>query len=129
MSGGNGHVTAASGTTIFRAGDESLCRRGTPGKGAGMKCTQRDEDLQAFFDGELDASRAASFRQHVAECPSCQSRLQFFQDVRSELRAHAAAYKAPAHVKEQIGRYLRQLERRRQREWKAVAALAIIALF
>jgi anti-sigma factor (TIGR02949 family) len=93
-----------------------------------MKCTQRDEDLQAFFDGELDASRAASFRQHVAECPSCQSRLQFFQDVRSELRAHAAAYKAPAHVKEQIGRRLRQLERRR-RSWKAVAALAIIAVF
>jgi anti-sigma factor RsiW len=94
-----------------------------------MKCTQRDEDLQAFFDGELDPPRASSFRQHVVECPSCQSRLQVFQDLRSELRAHAAAYKAPAHVREQIGSRLHQLERRRRRSWKAVAAIVIIAIF
>jgi anti-sigma factor (TIGR02949 family) len=93
-----------------------------------MKCTQRDEDLQAFFDGEVDPSRAASLREHVAECPSCQSRLRFFQDLRSELRAHVAAHKAPAHVRQQISRRLQQLERRRRRSWKAVAVIAAIAV-
>jgi anti-sigma factor (TIGR02949 family) len=93
-----------------------------------MKCTQRDEDLQAFFDGELDPSRAASLREHVAACSSCQSRLQFFQNLRSELRAHVAAYKAPAHVREQISRRLQQLERRRRQSWKAVAVIAAIAV-
>ena len=93
-----------------------------------MKCTQRDEELQAFFDGELDPSRAASLREHVAACPYCQSRLQLFQNLRSELRAHAAAYKAPAHVRDQIGNRLRQLERRRRRSWNAAAAIAAIAV-
>jgi anti-sigma factor (TIGR02949 family) len=93
-----------------------------------MKCTQRDEELQAFFDGELDPSRAASLREHVAACPYCQSRLQLFQNLRSELRAHAAAYKAPANVRDQIGNRLRQLERRRRRSWNAAAAIAAIAV-
>ena len=94
-----------------------------------MECNQRDEDLQAFFDGELDPARAASFRQHIADCPFCQSRLQFLQNLRAELRAQAAAYKAPAHVRERIRGRLQQREGRRRRLWKAVAVIAAITVF
>jgi anti-sigma factor (TIGR02949 family) len=93
-----------------------------------MRCTQRDADLQAFLDGELDPSRAVDFQQHVAGCRSCQSRLQFFQDMRSGLRSHKAAYRAPPYLREHLRRRLRQLERRRRFLRKAAAATIALVL-
>ena len=93
-----------------------------------MRCTQRDADLQAFLDGELDPSKAVELQQHVAGCRSCQSRLQFFQEMRSELRSHTAAHKAPPYLREQLARRLRQLERRRRFLRRAAAATIAVAL-
>jgi anti-sigma factor (TIGR02949 family) len=93
-----------------------------------MRCTQRDSDLQAFLDGELNPSQALDFQRHVAGCRSCQSRLQFFQDMRSHLRSQQAAHKAPPYLQEQLGKRLRRLERRRRFLWKAAAATLASAL-
>jgi anti-sigma factor RsiW len=91
-----------------------------------MRCPQRDADLQAFFDGELDPLQTFEVQQHVAGCASCQSRLQFFHEVRGELRAHMAIYKAPQPLREQVGSQLRRLDRRER--FLRIAAVILIAL-
>jgi anti-sigma factor (TIGR02949 family) len=93
-----------------------------------MRCAQPDADLQAFLDGELHAATAADFRQHVASCPSCQSRLQFFQQVRAELRADTAPYKAPAYLAARVERSLHLLARRRRLAWTTAMAMIAVAL-
>jgi anti-sigma factor RsiW len=92
-----------------------------------MTCPERDADLQAFFDNELDPSQLARFRDHVAGCPLCQRRLQELEALRAELRAPAAA-EAPAHLKAQLQERLRQLERRRRLQWNAVVVIAVAML-
>ena len=42
---------------------------------ADPKCWRTCEDLQAFSDGELEASRADAFREHLKSCQSCRSEL------------------------------------------------------
>jgi anti-sigma factor RsiW len=91
-----------------------------------MTCTQPDADLQALLDGALAPSQALEVQQHVADCMSCQSRLQFFHEVRGELRAHNAIYNAPQAFREQVGSRLRRLARRR-RFWR-IAAIVLLAL-
>jgi anti-sigma factor (TIGR02949 family) len=93
-----------------------------------MNCAEREADLQAFLDGELEPSEALMFQQHVEKCPSCQSRLQFFQELRAQLRTHAAAYRAPKSLKEHLGSRLRRAQRRRRHLWHAVVAVIAIAL-
>jgi anti-sigma factor (TIGR02949 family) len=93
-----------------------------------MNCAERDADLQAFLDGELKPSEALVFQQHVETCSSCQSRLQFFQELRSQLRTHTATYKAPKSLREHLGRRLRQAERQRRLSWHGVVAIIATAL-
>lgn len=92
-----------------------------------MSCAERDADLQAFLDGELSPSKALVVQRHIDVCPLCQNRLQVLHDVRSELRAHAATYRAPQSLKEQLHGRLRRAERRR-RAWHAVVAMLALAL-
>ena len=91
-----------------------------------MRCTQRDADLQAFLDGELGPSQTLEVQQHVAGCTSCQSRLQFFHEVRFELRAHTATYNTPQSLREQVGSRLRRLDRRRR--FLRIVAVVLVAL-
>ena len=93
-----------------------------------MNCAERDADLQAFLDGELKPSEALVFQQHVERCSSCQSRLQFFQELRSQLRTHTATYKAPKSLREHLGRRLRQSERQRRLAWHGTVAIIATAL-
>jgi anti-sigma factor (TIGR02949 family) len=93
-----------------------------------MNCAERDADLQAFLDGELEPSEALIFQQHVETCSSCQSRLQFFQELRSQLRTHTATYKAPSSLQEHLGRRLRQAERQRHLARHGAVAIVAIAL-
>jgi anti-sigma factor RsiW len=93
-----------------------------------MRCAQGDADFQAFLDGELSSSKALAFQQHVDGCPSCQSRLQFFRDIRAELRAQTATSKASPSFKEQLRRRLYQLERRRRLSKHVAVPIAAIAL-
>jgi anti-sigma factor (TIGR02949 family) len=92
-----------------------------------MTCSERDADLQAFFDGELEPSKLARFRHHVAGCPSCQRRLQELEALRADLRAPATA-EAPSRIKAQIQERLQQFERRRRRRRSAVAVIAVAVL-
>ena len=93
-----------------------------------MNCSEREADLQAFLDGEIKPSEALVFQQHVERCSSCQSRLQFFQELRSQLRTHTATYMAPQPLREYLGGRLRQAERRRRRSRHAAVAIIAIAL-
>jgi anti-sigma factor (TIGR02949 family) len=98
------------------------------GKSAGMMCPERDADLQAFFDNELDPSQLARFRDHVAGCPSCQRRLEELEALRAELRSSVAA-EAPTRLKAQLQERLGQFERRRRLRWNAVAVILVAGLF
>jgi anti-sigma factor (TIGR02949 family) len=95
-----------------------------------MNCTEREEDLQAFLDGELEPSEALMFQQHVESCSSCQSRLQFFQELHSQLRRYTATNKPPESLKEHLEGRLRQAERGwRLARHGAVAIVAIALVF
>jgi anti-sigma factor RsiW len=91
-----------------------------------MRCAKLDTDLQAFLDGELGPLQTSEVQQHVAGCTSCQSRLRFFSEVRFELRAHTATYKAPQPLREQVGSRLRRSDRRRR--FLRITAVVLIAL-
>jgi anti-sigma factor (TIGR02949 family) len=94
-----------------------------------MRCARRDADLQAFLDGELGPSQMVEVQQHVAGCPACQRRLQFFHEVRFELRAHTVSYKAPQPLREQLATRFRRFDRRRRLlRFSAVALIALAPL-
>jgi anti-sigma factor (TIGR02949 family) len=130
----DGALQGKPGTVPLALGPALVSPRGwrpmrTTGQGreADMRCPLPHADLHAWFDGALEPSQARRVQHHVAGCPACQRRLQLWTAIQAMLRAQAATHPAPPHVQEQIGRRLRQLERRRRRWWTAVAALAVVA--
>lgn len=50
-----------------------------------MQCELTQTRLHAYFDGELDAAGAASFEQHLRDCPDCASALASEQSLRQTL--------------------------------------------
>lgn len=51
-----------------------------------MSCTQSETTLNGYFDGELDAVRAAEFERHLEGCGECQTALDGMESVRARLR-------------------------------------------
>ena len=66
-----------------------------------MACAEASR-LQAYFDGEVDASSRARFEQHLQSCAECQRELATLEAFRGLLRGPAARPAAPAALRTRI---------------------------
>ncbi len=62
-----------------------------------MRCNIPYEDLVTYADDDLDAGRLEEIRHHVAQCPSCQQRLEALKQVDTML-AESAKAQPPAEA-------------------------------
>lgn len=88
-----------------------------------MKCSEFDNQVQDWLDGELSADRAAALQAHAEACPDCRARAGEFR----VLRAALAGLPVPALSGERAERLLKTA---RPRRWlhPALAAAAAFAL-
>jgi len=66
-----------------------------------LRCPEVDEHLTAFLDGELDAAQRGPLAAHLAECPSCRSRIAVEECIKVVV-ARACPVPAPAHLRERV---------------------------
>lgn len=59
--------------------------------------------VQAYFDGELDATDRAQIERHVQTCVECQARLKELDQIRSWVRPPGASLTVPAPLRAKIG--------------------------
>lgn len=72
-----------------------------------MECAESPQ-VQAYFDGEVDAASAVRIERHVEACPECQSLLQDLKWVRGLLRGPVARVGVPAALRGRIAKALDQ---------------------
>jgi anti-sigma factor RsiW len=58
--------------------------------------------VQAYFDGELDASAAAEIERHVEVCGECAARLRSLEAVRGGMRQHTLYHRASPKLESRI---------------------------
>jgi anti-sigma factor (TIGR02949 family) len=97
-----------------------------------MACDLSQNILHAYFDGELDAARAAEFERHLEQCPECVDALDLLQRQRSNLQSASLREKAPAELRQKIRADLKlvtpiaSLPRGNTWRWLAIAASVLL---
>jgi anti-sigma factor RsiW len=86
--------------------------------------------LHGYFDGELDAARAAEFEAHLGGCPACAQALAAQQSLRSALGAADLYARAPTSLRAQLRAELpgSRTAAPRRAGWLGLAAAASLAL-
>jgi anti-sigma factor RsiW len=87
--------------------------------------------LHGYFDGELDAVRAAEFEAHLQACSACAQALAAQQGLRSALGAADLYAKAPASLRARVRAELplsRAAGAARPARWLSLAAAAALVL-
>lgn len=99
-----------------------------------MKCPAAKELIEAYVDGELDATQRAEVRGHLEGCISCAETHWHLVEMRTNLRKEAPYYEAPPHLRERVFRSLRNEARRTFARrsvpwnWMALAASMLLAV-
>ena len=101
-----------------------------------MACSDNQNLLHAYFDGELDLAHSIEFENHLKSCPECSRDVDAQQAMRKSLRAANLYERAPDSLKAKIRAQLpREMpaqpvsaQRRSLVEWLAVAAAIFIAI-
>jgi anti-sigma factor RsiW len=79
---------------------------------------EMETTVHGYFDGELDAVRAAEFERHLEKCLTCQAELERLDDLRKQLKQSdlyvAASPVLRERIRLQIGTPVRQ---ERKRTW------------
>jgi anti-sigma factor RsiW len=65
-------------------------------------CPDKDMQLQALFDGELDAIHTAELEAHMAECAGCLDAFEAMSEMRARLRAPGVREAAPGRLRAQL---------------------------
>lgn len=93
-----------------------------------MNCEYLERDVDAYADGELDASAAASMRAHLRGCLRCSERVSDLEALRQTL--HAAPYdEAPASLRAGLARRSPAfVASRGLLAWAAVIALMVAGI-
>lgn len=86
-----------------------------------MTCRTALSLVEPFLDGELDASQKAEVEKHLGECQSCAFIHTRLNGLGTDLRTLAPRYDAPARLREQVLRSLRQTAKPR-RTWHGFPA-------
>ena len=64
--------------------------------------------LQAYFDGEVDALRASDIEQHLEGCADCKALFEDLEQTRIALRQNVSYLAAPAELRARLARALDQ---------------------
>ncbi len=67
-----------------------------------MRCEQVQKYIDAYMDGELEATPAVELEQHLDGCAPCSDALATARMVKGAVREHVAAERAPAALRERI---------------------------
>lgn len=99
-----------------------------------MNCSDVQNLLDGYIDGELDLVRNLEIEDHLQSCKVCAPIYKSRQMLQAQMQSGGLAYKAPQHLRKHIQVSLRQAEQSgpRQRSivfrWLAVAALLLMVL-
>jgi anti-sigma factor RsiW len=95
-----------------------------------MNCELSATTLQGYFDGELDAVRAAEFEKHMASCANCQASLKGLRSLRVGLQNADLYQGASIRLRSKIAEELGSQGRGSSRKWKSflVPALSMVIL-
>jgi anti-sigma factor RsiW len=93
--------------------------------------------VHGYFDGELDAVRAADFERHLEVCAECRNSLEQLESLRRRIRRSALSEHASPQFREQISKQLgltRNDARRATSAWRwlmvpAFGLVAVAAVF
>jgi anti-sigma factor RsiW len=96
-----------------------------------MNCGTVDRYLDAFLDGEVDASAGMEVEKHLASCQSCKERLEFAQWLKRSVKSQAAS-ETPQGMRERMQAALeaegKVAQIRFDTTWRGTAAAAAVAL-
>ncbi|HTY84358.1 MAG TPA: anti-sigma factor [Silvibacterium sp.] len=81
-----------------------------------MSCEWSQSTVHGYFDGELDAVRAAEFERHVESCTECRAELVEITSLRKRLQGSALYEHASSHLAERIRRQAGAGNRQQRRE-------------
>ena len=93
-----------------------------------MSCRQ-EQWLHGYFDGELDAVRAAEFEAHLEACAACAQALAAQEELRLALGAADLYARAPAALRARVRAELPRsptAEAPRAARWLLAAAAALV---
>jgi mycothiol system anti-sigma-R factor len=101
-----------------------------------VACELSQNQLQAYFDGELDALSAALFEKHLESCPECKRQLQTEQSLRKSIQQADLYERAPASLRATLQAStsiatpipMRALAKPVSWSWLAIAAALLLAL-
>jgi anti-sigma factor RsiW len=72
-----------------------------------VNCELTNSVLHGYFDGELDAARAADFERHLLSCPQCVAALEVQEASRSSFQRAGLYERAPDSLRRNLERELR----------------------
>ena len=84
-----------------------------------MNCELSATALHGYFDGELDAVRAAEFEKHMQACAECQASLNRLQSLRNKLQNANLYQGASPRLRSRIADELGSETRRSSPKWKS----------
>ncbi len=67
-----------------------------------MNCEWAHTTVHGYFDGELDAVRAAEFEHHMQGCAECQASLEQMESLRARLRQSDLYERASSRLRERV---------------------------
>jgi len=73
-----------------------------------MRCDEVRPRLDAYVDGELAERERAALQEHIADCLQCGPEVAALERLRTGIRQHAPAYRAPQALRSQIRSALRR---------------------
>jgi anti-sigma factor RsiW len=71
-----------------------------------VSCDFSPAAVHGYFDGELDAVRAADFERHLEVCTQCRTSLEQMESLRRRIRRSALSEQATPQFREQISQQL-----------------------
>jgi anti-sigma factor RsiW len=83
-----------------------------------VSCEAPHLQLDAFVDGELDASAQVEVETHLAVCPECRDEAAFTRALKHELRTQMAPPEAPAALRDRVRDALREADAPGQPRWQ-----------
>jgi anti-sigma factor RsiW len=83
-----------------------------------MSCELSANTLHGYFDGELDAVRAAEFEKHMAACGECQRSLAVMSSLREGLHKADLYQTAPIRLRSRISEGLGSQTRSTMTKWR-----------
>jgi anti-sigma factor RsiW len=100
-----------------------------------MTCELEPSTVHGYFDGELDAVRAAEFERHLDNCTHCRVSLEQLESLQGRFRQNKLYEHASAHLRDRIRKDLAftagdgdDLARSALRRWFLMPAFGVLAV-